>query len=97
MLARVLELAGGKPFDELLEEFVFAPAGAVHSVSPVPHRLIPGRARSYVGGFGQLEATSLQDLTFLIGAVLGSGLFIAFGRPPAEKLIAYVQERMRGN
>lgn len=38
-----------------------------------------------------------MDLPFLIGAVLGSGLFIAFGRPPAEKLIAYVQQRMRGN
>jgi len=38
-----------------------------------------------------------MDLTFLIGAVLGSGLFIAFGRSPAEKLIALVQERMRGN
>jgi len=38
-----------------------------------------------------------MDLPFLIGAILGSGLFIVFGRPPAEKLIAYVQDRMRGN
>ena len=38
-----------------------------------------------------------MDLTFLIGAVLDSGLFIAFGRPPAEKLIALVQARIRGN
>lgn len=38
-----------------------------------------------------------MDLPFLIGAILGSGLFIAFGRPPAEKLIALVQDRMRGN
>ena len=36
-----------------------------------------------------------MDLTFLIGAVLGSGLFIAFGRAPAEKLIAYVQDRAK--
>lgn len=36
-----------------------------------------------------------MDLTFLIGAVLGSGLFIAFGRPPAERLIALVQERIK--
>lgn len=37
-----------------------------------------------------------MSLEFLIGAVLGSGLFIAFGRPPAQKLIAYVQGRLRG-
>jgi hypothetical protein len=38
-----------------------------------------------------------MSLSFLIGAVLGSGLFIALGRAPAEKLIAYVQDRVRGN
>lgn len=36
-----------------------------------------------------------MSLEFLIGAVLGSGVFIALGRPPAEKLIAYVQDRFR--
>jgi hypothetical protein len=36
-----------------------------------------------------------MSLTFLIGAVLGSGLFIAVGRAPAEKLIAYVQDRVK--
>jgi len=36
-----------------------------------------------------------MSLTFLIGAVLGSGLFIALGRTPAEKLIAYVQDRVK--
>jgi hypothetical protein len=36
-----------------------------------------------------------MSLTFLIGAVLGSGLFIALGRAPAEKLIAYVQDRVK--
>ena len=38
-----------------------------------------------------------MSLSFLIGAILGSGLFITLGRAPAEKLIALVQERMRGN
>lgn len=38
-----------------------------------------------------------MSLSFLIGAILGSGLFIALGRAPAEKLIALVPERMRGN
>ena len=36
-----------------------------------------------------------MTLEFLIGAALGSGLFIVLGRPPAEKLIAYVQDRLR--
>lgn len=36
-----------------------------------------------------------MNLSFLIGAVLGSGLFIALGRAPAEKLIALVQDRMK--
>lgn len=38
-----------------------------------------------------------MSFSFLIGAILGSGLFIALGRAPAQKLIALVQERMRGN
>jgi len=32
-----------------------------------------------------------MNLTILIGAIIGSGLFIALGRTPAEKLIALVQ------
>jgi hypothetical protein len=36
-----------------------------------------------------------MSLSFLIGAVLGSGLFIALGRAPAERLIAYVQGRVK--
>ncbi len=36
-----------------------------------------------------------MNLSFLIGAILGSGLFIALGRAPAEKLIAYVQDRVK--
>ena len=36
-----------------------------------------------------------MSLSFLIGAMLGSGLFIALGRAPAERLIAYVQDRVK--
>jgi len=35
-----------------------------------------------------------MTLEFLIGAMIGSGLFIFAGRPPAEKLLALVQDRM---
>ncbi len=35
-----------------------------------------------------------MTLEFLIGAMIGSGLFIFAGRAPAEKLLAIVQERL---
>jgi hypothetical protein len=38
-----------------------------------------------------------MGLATLIGAILGSGAFIAFGRAPAQKLIAVVQERIEQN
>lgn len=34
-----------------------------------------------------------MTMQFLIGAIIGSGVAIFFGRQPAEKLIAVVQER----
>jgi hypothetical protein len=35
-----------------------------------------------------------MTLLTLIGAILGSGAAIAFGRAPAEKLLAVVQSRI---
>jgi hypothetical protein len=35
-----------------------------------------------------------MTLQFLIGAVIGSGLFIFAGRAPAEKLLALVQQHL---
>ncbi len=34
-----------------------------------------------------------MDLNFLIGAIIGSGLFIMFGHAPAKRLLAMVRER----
>jgi hypothetical protein len=36
-----------------------------------------------------------MSLTFLIGAILGSGAAIAFGREPAQRILARVQKRRR--
>jgi hypothetical protein len=36
-----------------------------------------------------------MSLSFLIGAMIGSGVFIMLGRGPAEKAIAFVQERIK--
>jgi hypothetical protein len=35
-----------------------------------------------------------MSLSFLLGAVIGSGVFILLGRAPAEKLVAAVQARI---
>ena len=37
-----------------------------------------------------------MNVMVLIGAIIGSGLFIALGRAPAEKLIAVVQRSAKG-
>jgi hypothetical protein len=36
-----------------------------------------------------------MDVYFLVGAILGSGLFIALGREPAERVVQVVQDRLR--
>lgn len=35
-----------------------------------------------------------MSLTFLVGAIIGSGLFILLGRAPAQKLVEAVQARI---
>jgi hypothetical protein len=35
-----------------------------------------------------------MSLTFLVGAIIGSGVFIFAGRAPAERLVAAVQARL---
>jgi len=68
VLARILELAGGRPYGELLEELVLDVAGAVHTSHPTSREVVPGRAAGYfVGERGVLNAP-LRDLSFLVGA-----------------------------
>ncbi len=68
VLARVLELAAGRSYAELLETVVLAPAGAVHTVHPHGHGLVSRRAQSYLrGARGPIRAES-KELSFLVGA-----------------------------
>ena len=68
VLARVLELAGGKSYGELLEEHVFAPLQMSHSAHASSRTLLPGRASSYfLSTRGPLNSP-LKDLSFLVGA-----------------------------
>lgn len=68
VLTRVLELASGKTYEGLLEEFVLAPARATQTVHPGPRKPIPGRAPSHVGSARGPVPASLKDLSFLVGA-----------------------------
>lgn len=36
-----------------------------------------------------------MDLSFLVGAILGSGLFIFAGREPARRLVKAMQDRRK--
>lgn len=69
VLARVLELASGESYGQLVENLVFVPAGMTHSVHPVGDLLVPRRASSYlIGADGRLRNAALKHYSFLVGA-----------------------------
>jgi CubicO group peptidase (beta-lactamase class C family) len=69
LFAAVLERAGGKPYDALLQEYVARPVGA-RTLRHLDHReLLPGRATSVVPlGGGAVINAPYRDLSFLVGA-----------------------------
>jgi CubicO group peptidase (beta-lactamase class C family) len=67
-MARVLELAGHAPWQDLMQREVFDVADMQHTTHPADRRLIPHRASSYVWTPGGYRHTSLKDLSFLVGA-----------------------------
>jgi CubicO group peptidase (beta-lactamase class C family) len=68
VLARVLELAGGKSYDSLVAERVFRMAGMTQSTNAGARTLVPGRASSYVPTPDGYRNAPLKDLSFLVGA-----------------------------
>lgn len=68
VLARVLELAGGKSYAELLQEKILAPAGLQHTAHVDSTVILPGRASSHRIVPGGFRNSALQDLSFLVGA-----------------------------
>jgi CubicO group peptidase (beta-lactamase class C family) len=68
VLARVLELAGGKPYGELIDERIFRPLAMTHSYHPYGHADTSGRAISYVPELGGVRPSPHQDYSFLVGA-----------------------------
>lgn len=67
VLARIIELATEKSYDEAMRELVFEPLGMSSTSHPDGKMLLPRRARSYLHGPDGLENAPLKDLSFLAG------------------------------
>jgi len=71
-LARVIEVIEEKPFDQILAERIFGPAGMASAVGETGQRLMPRRATPYRLGAGArrvvVKSAPYKDLRFLTGA-----------------------------
>ncbi|MEQ1832721.1 MAG: serine hydrolase domain-containing protein [Candidatus Eisenbacteria bacterium] len=68
VLARVLELASGKSYGELLTERLFRPLAMTSSFHPYAHTDTAHCALSYVPEPGRIVRAPHQDYSFLVGA-----------------------------
>ncbi len=68
VLARVLEIASGKPFDSLLDEYVFSIAGMGDSLDYDSRKIVRNTAESYLLGIEGYTASPRKDYSFLVGA-----------------------------
>ena len=68
VLARVLELASGESYGDLLRHRLFEPLGMTDTFHPDSRRIVQGRASSYIPGLAGIENAPLKDMSFLAGA-----------------------------
>lgn len=68
VLARVLELAAGKTYSQLLNEYVFGPAGMTDSVDFEGDAVIERRAQDYYLSPNGLVNVPVKNYSFLVGA-----------------------------
>jgi CubicO group peptidase (beta-lactamase class C family) len=69
VLARVLELASGRTYADLIAKYVFSEANMDNSLHPAGDLLIPNRAMSYqFSGHGDLVNSPLSHYSHLVGA-----------------------------
>lgn len=68
VLARCLEIASGKSYAELLQEYVFAPAGMTDSVNFEGDAVIERRAQDYYFSPSGLVNVPVKNYSFLVGA-----------------------------
>jgi CubicO group peptidase (beta-lactamase class C family) len=68
VLARTLEIASGKTYQQLLQEYVFAPAGMTDTVDFEGDTVIERRAQDYYLSPNGLVNVPLKNYSFLVGA-----------------------------
>ena len=68
LLARVMEIASGKTYSQLLNEYVFAPAGMRDSLDFDSEAVMDRRAQDYFLDQSGLVNAALKDYSFLVGA-----------------------------
>lgn len=68
VLARVLEIVSGKTYSQLLQEYVFTPAGMTDSVDFDGDLVIERRAQDYYLSPNGLVNVPLKNYSFLVGA-----------------------------
>jgi CubicO group peptidase (beta-lactamase class C family) len=68
VLARALEIASGKPYARLLQEYVFTPAGMTDSLDFDSETIMERRAQDYYLSPEGLINAPLKDYSFLVGA-----------------------------
>jgi CubicO group peptidase (beta-lactamase class C family) len=68
VLARAMELAAGQTYAELLQKYVFAPAGMTDSLDFGGEMIIRRRAQDYLLDASGIINAPLKDYSFLVGA-----------------------------
>lgn len=68
VLARVLEIASGKPYAQLLKEYIFTPAAMTDSVDFDGETVMERRAQDYFLSPNGLVNVPLKNYSFLVGA-----------------------------
>jgi len=68
VLARVLELAGGASYGDLLRERLLVPLGMTHTFHPDANAPAGPRAEGYAPVLGGVEREPEKNLSFLVGA-----------------------------
>jgi CubicO group peptidase (beta-lactamase class C family) len=68
VLARILELASGKTYDELLRQYVFELAGMKNSMDYSADTVMPFRAHEYLLEPQKMIPAPLKDYSFIVGA-----------------------------
>ncbi len=68
VLARVLEIASGKSYQHLLDEYVFGPAGMKDSLDDPGEGIIERCAQDYLRDEKGIYNAPLKDYSFLVGA-----------------------------